>query len=342
MADYTDTPWWSNLLAVVITFVVTLVGTVYAITSSGARGVPGPPSGIGAFFKDTLVYIPHALLLYGVIADMLTNEGVYSIGSLVGVLSLFVHFLFKFVWKGTFEVADKVMNALTKTTAAPENPRASRPGAKAISSPDVPRNLLTSSPLVNTTPKLGGAKAGSFFASYTGCDIQGFEWAHSPYSPQSLVIIATIFSYYGFDLIKNRGASNSVATIMLGLVFFVTQLFLAGDCTLPTDPQPPTPRVYQAILSAIEGLFTGGISYSVVQMYFPNRLPSSTISPFPRMTPNMLKDGKFDAAGNPWVCVGGVCYPDMSTTEARKSFAEIAAASTGNGQRATSEDCPAN
>lgn len=335
MADYADTPWWSNLLAVVITFVVTLVGTVYAITSSGARGVPGPPMGIGAFFKDTLVYIPHALLLYGVIADMLTNEGVYSIGSLIGILSLFVHFLFKFVWKGTFEVIDKVMNALTKPAAAPENSRAGRDTV-------IKPSPLTSSPAPGTTPKFGGAKMGSFFASYTGCDIQGFEWAHSPYAPQTLVVIATIFSYYGFDLVKNRGASNSVATIVLGLAFFFTQLFLAGDCTLPTDPQPPISKWYQAILSAAEGLFTGGISYSVVQMYFPNRLPSSTISPFPRMTPNMLKDGKFDAAGNPWVCVGGVCYPDMSTTEARKSFAEIAAASTGNGRAATSEDCPAN
>lgn len=336
MADYADTPWWSNLLAVVITFVVTLVGTVYAITSSGARGVPGPPSGIGAFFKDTLVYIPHALLLYGVIADMLTNEGVYSIGSLVGVLSLFVHFLFKFVWKGTFEVIDKVISTLTKK---PDESPAQKPFTMAGPRPGSVAEAIANA---GTSPQKGGAKAGSFFASYTGCDIQGFEWAHSPYAPQSLVIIATIFSYYGFDLIKNRGASNSIATIVLGLAFFFTQLFLAGDCTLPTDPQPPVSKWYQAILSAAEGLFTGGISYSVVQMYFPNRLPSSTISPFPRMTPNMLKDGKFDAAGNPWVCVGGVCYPDMSTTEARKSFAEIAAASTGSGSAATSEDCPAN
>ena len=325
MAEPADTPWWSNLLAVLITFFVTLVGTVYAMTGRGALGAPGaPPSGIGAFVKDTLVYMPHALILYGVIADMLTYEGVYSIGSLIGILSLFVHFLFKFVWKGTFEVIDKVINALTKPAEVPANPRAARPGAQAI-----------------PAPMEGGAPMGNFFRTYNGCDIQGFEWAHSPYAPQSLVIIATIFSYYGFDLIKNRGAQNSIATIVLGIVFFFTQMFLAGDCTLPSDPQPPTGKWYQAILAAAEGLFTGGVSYSVVQMYFPERLPSSTISPFPRMTPNMLKDGKYDKDGNPWVCVGGVCYPDMSTMEARKAFAGIAAESTGNGRAAVSEDCPA-
>lgn len=337
MADYADTPWWSNLLAVVITFVVTLVGTVYAITSTGARGVPGPPMGIGAFFKDTLVYIPHALLLYGVIADMLTNEGVYSIGSLIGILSLFIHFLFKFIWKGTFEVIDKVITAITKPAAVPLSSREGKPTV-------IGRPIPTEAPAAPAAPAAtkGGAKMGSFFGSYTGCDIQGFEWAHSPYAPQTLVVIATIFSYYGFDLVKNRGAQNSIATIVLGFVFFFTQLFLAGDCTLPTDPQPPISKVYQTILSAAEGLFTGGISYSVVQMYFPERLPSSTISPFPRMTPNMLKDGKFDADGNPWVCVGGICYPDMSTAESRKAFAGIAKMSTGSGSAATSEDCPAD
>ena len=103
MADYADTPWWSNLLAVLLTFVVTLVGTVYAMKSSlGLPTAPGGPTGLIAFAKDTLVYMPHALLLYGVIADMLTYEGVYSIGSLVGLISLVVHVLFKFIWKLIF------------------------------------------------------------------------------------------------------------------------------------------------------------------------------------------------------------------------------------------------
>lgn len=334
--DYPDTPWWSNLLAVLITFIVTLVGTVYAMTSSGSLSAPGS-EGVGAFIKDTLVYIPHALLLYGVIADMLTNEGVYSIGSLIGLLSLVVHVLFKFIWKGTFEIIDKVMTALTQRSEIPFNPRAVRPRTTVLSaSPPAP---LTSSPAKGTTPRFGGAKAGSFFGTYTGCDIQGFGWAHSPYAPQTLVIIATIFSYYGLDLLKNRGAQNSIATIVLGLAFFGIQAFLSGDCSL--EGEPPVGKFYQVILSAAEGLFTGGISYSVVQAYFPERLPSSTISPFPRMTPNMLKDGKFDKDGNPWVCVGGVCYPDMSSAESRKAFAAIVKTSTGNGRAAVSEDCPA-
>jgi hypothetical protein len=327
MADYADTPWWSNLIAVLVTFVVTLVGTVLAMRGSGVPGASAP-SGFGAFVKDTLVYIPHALLLYGVIADMLTYEGVYSIASLIGLLSLLVHFVFKYIWKGTFEIIDKVIEAITKPAGA----------AAIASSTRANKPTVIKAP----TPVVGGATEGSFFKTYTGCDIQGFGFAHSPYAPQTLVIIATIFSYYGFDLVKNRGMKNAGATIALGLVFFFTQLFLAGDCTLPTDPGPPISKTYQAILAAAEGLFVGGVSYTVVQANYPQRLPSSAISPFPKMTPNMLKDGKYDADGNPWVCVGGVCYPDMSTAESRRKFADLAAASTGNGRAATSEDCPAN
>lgn len=332
-----DTPWWSNLVAVLVTAVVTFAGTVYFMYTGGSgQSVGATSGGIGSLIKDTLIYIPHALLLYGVIADMITQEGVYSIASLIGLLSLIVHLLFKFIWKGTYEVIEKVIEALSQTPEG-QIERANRPASKVIRGDKSP---MTSS----STQKFGGAAPGSFFSTYTGCDVQGLPTIfHSPYAPQTLVIIATIFSYYGFDLFNNRGASNATATIILGTFFFLTQLFLMGDCAETTglSTEPSIPKFIQGALAAIEGLFVGGVSYSVVQAYYPNRLPSSTISPFPRMTPNMLKDGKFDKDGNPWVCVNGVCYPDMSSQESRKAFADMVAASTGNGRAAVSEDCPA-
>lgn len=331
----------SNVTSILLTAGVTALLTIYFMSGGTAPGGAGG-SGIGTLIKDTLVYIPHALLLYGVIADMLTYEGVYSIASLVGVLSLLVHVLFKFVWNGTFEVIEKVIEAVSRrqdAVAVGRNP------AKVISK---------ATPFTQaSTQTLGGAKPGSFFGSYTGCDLQGMpSFLSSPYAPQTLVIIATIFSYYGFDSVNNRGWTNSTATIVLGSVFYITQLLLMGDCyeDLPrasevgpgTSAEPrKVSKWVQAFLGLIEGLFVGGVSYSVVQAYYPNRLPSSLISPFPRMTPNMLRDGKFDADGNPWVCVGGVCYPDMSSTESRRAFADMVAKSTGNGRAATSEDCPA-
>lgn len=324
-----DTPWWSNLIAVIVTAVVTFAGTVYFMYTGGSgQALPATSGGLGSLVKDTLIYIPHALLLYGVIADMITQEGVYSIGSLVGLFSLVVHILFKFIWKGTFEVIEKVIEAISRTPES-QIARANRPAATVIRGTSGPK---------------GGAAPGTFFSSYTGCDVQGLPSVfHSPYAPQTLVIIATIFSYYGFDIINNRGGSNAVATSVLGIFFFLTQLFLMGDCsdTTALNDEPTVSKFVQGALAAVEGLFVGGVSYSVVQAYYPNRLPSSTISPFPRMTPNMLKDGKFDKDGNPWVCVNGVCYPDMSSQESRKAFADMVAESTGNGRAAVGEDCPA-
>lgn len=331
---HSDTPWWSNLIAVIVTALVTAGATIYVMKVGAAPGLPAS-GGFGSLLKDTLVYMPHALLLYGVIADMLTYEGVYSIGSLVGVISLFVHVLFKFVWKGTFDVISTIMKAVSG-----EDARSDRPGRIGRAADTVPpASLLTSSPAKGTTPKFGGAEAGSFFKSYTGCDIQGFDWAHSPYAPQSLVIIASVFSYYGLDLINNRGGSNAATTIALGLAAFVAQLFLAGNCSLPGEPE--IGKLYTAILAAAEGLFVGGVSYSVVQAYYPTRLPSSTISPFPRKSPGDLRDGKFDADGNPWVCVKNVCSPDLSKAEDRAKFGRMITESTGNGAAAQSEDCAA-
>lgn len=333
---HSDTPWWSNLVAVLVTALVTAGATIYFM--KGGVSAPGLPSagGFGSLLKDTLVYMPHALLLYGVIADMLTYEGVYSIGSLVGVISLFVHVLFKFVWKGTFDVISTIIKAVSG-----EDSRMDKPGRIGKAGDTVPAaNLLSSTPAKGSTPKFGGAEAGSFFKSYTGCDIQGFDWAHSPYAPQSLVVIASIFSYYGIDLVNNRGGGNAGATIGLGLLAFIGQLFLAGNCSLPGEPQ--VSKLYQAILAAAEGLFVGGVSYSVVQAYYPTRLPSSTISPFPRKSPGDLRDGKFDENGNPWVCVKNVCTPDLSKAEDRAAFGKMIAESTGNGAAAQSEDCAAN
>lgn len=322
MAEYADTPWWSNLIAVLVTALVTGFATVlYMKAGTPTIGAPSGPSGLGGLVKDTLVYIPHALLLFGVIADMLTYQGVYSIASLVGLLSLPLHMVFKFIWQGSFDLVEKVMEILQRSPT-PENPRASRPTV--IGSP---------------ASTVGGAAPGSFFRDYDGCDIQGFSWAHSRFAPQSLVVIATIFSYYVFDLIANRGWKNATATIMLGAFFYVLQLVLAGDCAAPGEE--PVSTWIKGVLAAVEGMFVGGVSYSVVQAYYPQRLPSTAISPFPRMTPGELKDGKFDKDGNPWVCVNGMCYPDMSTDASRRAFAEMAAESTGNGKAAVGANCPA-
>lgn len=321
-----DTPWWSNLIAVIVTGITASVLTLLVIKGGVAQGTPEAAQKLGGFMslvRDTFIYIPHALLLFGVIADMLTYEGVYSVASLIGLISLFLHAIVgKFIGYVMTLIADAKKAASMPSSAE-----------TATQTPPPPKTATTET-------QTGGAAKGSFFADYDGCDFQGFGWARTPYAPQTLVVIATIFSYYLFDLIANRGWMNSVATMVMGAVFYLAQLVLSGDCT-PDSPEKVSKWI-QGFFGLVEGLLFGGISYGVVQSVFPNRLPSAAISPFPKTTPNMLRDGKYDAAGNPWVCVAGNCYPDMSTAEARKNFADLAAANTGNGRAAVAEDCPAS
>lgn len=319
------TPWWSNLLAVLITAIVSVLGTLYALRPR----VSGAPmtSSIGSFFKDTITYIPHILILFGVLADMLTYEGVYSIPSLVGLLSIVANWVMKYFWAGVEEFVGKAWEVLQwKLGNGPP--------------PAVPNSRAAAPTVISSTT--GGAM-GDFFKDYDGCTVQGFAWAKSKYAPQTLVVTATIFSYYMFDLIQNRGWTNAAATITIFLLSYVAQVAVVGDCD--TDPSAPG-TFAKAVAAFTEGLLFGGSSYAIVQAYAPARLPSASMSPFPRKTVDELKPGAngtmLDENGNPYICLpSGQCMPDLSTMEAKKNFAGMVSESIGTGAPPDVPDCPA-
>lgn len=292
---YPDTPWWASLLAVLITAVVSVLGTAYAL--GGLSGVSTPGIGTaGGIAIDTITYMPHILLLFGVLADMFTYQGVWSIPSLVGLLSVFFNYFMQYFWKGLQEMWNS---------------------GKEVAS-------------VGSAPKpVGGAMPGSFFRNYDGCSVQGFEGWKTEFAPQTLVVTATVFSYYIFDLIRNRGWVNSMASIMIfGLVFMAQTAVI--DCGGPYG------KYSQSLMSLFEGLVFGGSAYGIVQTYYPSRLPSSTISPFPRKDKSELTmgpDGKmYDADGYPYVVLpNGQAVPDMSTKQARDAFAQLAGQNLGTG-----------
>lgn len=306
---------WSIPVTALLTAAVSIIGTLYVVKG----GTPNaPPSGLGSIFKDTISYLPHILLLFGVLADMLTYQGVYSIASLIGLLSIPVNFILKFFWTG---VTQGVNNLTTVIAGTP---------APAVPAP------------VQAPVQPGGALKGSLFTNYDGCEVQGFAGMRNPYAPQTLVVTATVFSYYLLDLINNRGWVNSAATFVLFSVLYIAETFVVGDCSEPNDPD--VSKYIKSFIALIEGLFVGGVSYSIVQAYHPSRLPSSVISPFPRKTQSDLKAGSngtyTDESGNPYTCLpNGQCFPDMSTTESRKAFATIASNNLGTGAPATSGSC---
>ena len=310
-------PWWSNLISILLTAIVSVLGTLFLTGNLGSARAPGSVPSIAGLFKDTIVYIPHILLLFGILADVFTYEGVYSIPTLVGLLTIPLNWVMKFFWTGLEDTIGKVVEVLRyRSTGGP----APAPAPVA--------------PVVTT----GGA-TGDYFRDYDGCNVQGFEWAASKYAPQTLVITATIFAYYMFDLIANRGWVNATATIVVFLLTFAVQAGIVGNCS----PEGPS-TFLKAIAAFTEGLLFGGISYAVVQAYYPTKLPSGVISPFPRKSRGDLTlnaDGKLvDASGLPYVCLpNGQCVPDLSDNTSRDEFAKIAGENLGTGGPARPASC---
>jgi len=314
-----DTPWWTNLVAVILTAVVSSGATWYALTRQ--VNAPTAPSGILSFFKDTITYTPHILLLFGVLADMLTYQGVYSIPSLIGLLSIVANWVMKYFWAGVIDTIGKLREILAWKQGPP-------PVAVPSPGPGV---------------AVGGGLAGDFFKNYDGCDVQGFDALHSPYVPQTLVVTATVFLYYIFDLVANRGWKNATAAIIMFIFLFGAEVAVIGNCA--KDPTEPATWL-KAIGALAEGFLFGGGSYVIVQASAPERLPTSALPIFARVTRKDLRpgpNGKFlDRNGNPYICLpSGQCLPDLSTKESQSGFARLLAESRGTGAPPNIPDCPA-
>lgn len=331
---YPDVPWWSVLVTAMVFSVVSVIATV-VIMNSGLKAPGGTfqmPSA-GGLALDTLVYMPHIILLFGVLADMFTYDGVWSIPSLIGVLSIFVNFVFRYFWVGLDEIWKTAGDVAKKGMSGPTT-QATPSGAPFP---------------VNIGMNKGGAK-GSFGTTYDGCSVQGFESLASEYAPQTLVVTATVFSYYCFDLIQNRGWINSIAAVTAFILTYIGQVAIiattnaGGGCEVPG--KTPYSAISQGIRALAEGMLFGGTSYGIVKTYYPTRLPSSTVSPFPRKTSSDLTmgpDGKMrDSDGFPYVVLpNGQAVPDLSDRASRKAFGSMASKNLGTGVPATAADCKA-
>lgn len=356
----TELPWWVTLISVIVTAVVCVMGTVYAL-GGGAPKTPGAPAGIASLVADTITYIPHIMLLFGVLADMFTYEGVYSIPSLVGILSIFFNWVFKYFWKGLFTIFEKTSLIAKSEAPTPEK-------TKSVSGPFTPAESMSPTQLAEQRRKaafgsagtpvsrggerqMGGASisegiattAKSFFKDYDGCNVQGFSGFASEYAPQTLVVTATVFMYYLFDNVSNRGWLNSLVGILFFAAVYIGQTYVVGQCPPPAGGKQFT-TIQNSLMALVEGTIMGGLSYATVAAYHPTRLPSSVISPFPRKSRNDLTvgpDGRYvDADGNPYIVLpNGQAYPDLASDEDRKKWADLVGETLGTGKAATPGTC---
>lgn len=321
-------PAWTNLVSIIVTLIVTGLGVYYSMQpQSTASGFTA-----GSIAYVVLTYIPHIMLLFGVLADMFTYEGVYSIPSLVGLLSIFVNYIFQYFWKGIDELFNMAGNLNKKTV----------PGSNSSTSTNTKpaeKPAEANTPGTPGTPAIPTSLGGAVKIEYDGCNVQGFEKLASPYAPQTLVVTATVFSYYIFDLLNNRGLINSLASILIGSMLFIGETFII-DCYKNTG------AAASALRALVEGAFFGGTAYSLVQAYYPARLPSAAISPFPRRNPSDLKAGEdgrmYDSEGNAYIILpNGQTVPDLSKNTDRQKMANYVGENLGAGLPAKAANCDA-
>lgn len=275
-----DVPWWGALILAILTAIVSVIGTILYMKGT-APAIPGAPPGIGMIFTDAITFLPHILIVFGIFADIFTLQGAYSIPSLVGLLSIPIHYVFQFLWTGAAGfIGDLTKLLKTKAPDATVPP----PGANQFN--DDVRTLL------------GGTRRGGAMSAWKGCEVYGFESLVSPYAPQGLVVSATIFWYYLLDLWVNRDSLDSIATALAFILFFGLQVWQLQTCENFSES-----IAVKSAIALAEGLFIGGTGFGIVQSTIPDRLPSSVLPTVPRLS-SMTKnpDGTYtDSSGRIYV-----------------------------------------
>lgn len=303
---------WSNAISIVATAIVTVIAVV-AYQRSLLPGAPSTPTTIPSVIASAFAYVPHALILFGVLADMFTYQSVYAISSAIALLSIPMNTLFGYFWAGLGGLFLEIQR-LAVPGGVPTSVR---------SGPNVVPSFLSGTP--------GGPTCDALLPD-------ALSALKSNYASSSLVLTATFFVYYLVDLIVNRGWVSATATIIAFAVLF-------GGQALTLSCGTTFGHFTVVLISLLEGFFLGGTAYSIVQAYFPSYLPTSAIVPYPRKTAGDLtrnEDGRYtDESGNFYfVLPNGSAVPDLSTPESRAGFVGALSGAGSTGGPAVDASCP--
>jgi hypothetical protein len=238
-----DVPWWGALILAILVSVVSVVGTIYAMRPAQPGVVAAP--GIGSLFTDSVTFLPHILILFGILADIFTLQGAYSIPSLTALCSIPLNYALSFFWEGIATVLAGAWQIIT----------------------------TKKTPIV-VAPTTGGSMAG-----WDGCEIKGFEFLSSKYAPQGLVVTSTVFWYYLLDLMINRNPVDSAVTWGAFILFFGLQAWQLKECANLKDS-----LLIKLSIALVNGFIIGGVGYGIVQSSVPSRLPSSILPVGPNIS----------------------------------------------------------
>lgn len=238
--------WWQSLL---LAFSCTLAGLIAAYSAMSSMGVGGVPS--VSWGKDLLKLTPHALLLFGLMADAITYDGVYWSSTIVGLSAAGLH-----------STLETIMNSFI---ALMENIGKNITGSASTGAPKAP------------PPPTGGAKMHGG-GDYNGCTVTGATGIPEGYrTAQTLVMTVSIISYFFFDLWFNRGIINGLGILVVGTVLLIGQAMSISEVCFPASGESKRTITSGVVYAMVFGTLIGGGFYSLFQSFYPMYLPSTVI-----------------------------------------------------------------
>jgi len=216
--------WWQGLILAASS---ALLGVIVTIVARSGGGPDAAPSWLILILR----FVPHFLLMFGVLADAFTYEGVYWTGTAIGVAAI--------------PVGSLLAKAFTQLAR-------------------IPGLVLSKEGAAGGVRRMRGGEPPGL---YPGCSLTGVETSNGV--PETLVITASILSYYIFDLMFNLSVLDAVGAIVAGIVLFGGQAVAISSCM----DSPGS----QSVLAGLAGLMIGGAGYSIIGYAAPGYLPSNVI-----------------------------------------------------------------
>ena len=274
--------WWQSLL---LAFSCTAAGVLAVVMSmSGgldASGMPAP-----SWISDMLKLIPHALILYGVLADAITYDGVYWTTSIVGLSAMPIHGFIETLLKAA---ADKIAEMQAAKPAAASNPT-----------------------IKIELPGQSGQGRLQRGGGFDGCTMTGMPsaTASTDKTTETLVVTASVMMYYFFDIWLNRGMTSALGVVVFTTVLLGGQVFTLSDCK-PVKSSTTGAALYALLF----GTMIGGAFYMFFQSFYPIYLPSTVIP-----IQNWASAGS--ATDSAFVYVPGVGLVSKDSPQGKKAIAD--------------------
>jgi hypothetical protein len=274
--------WWQSLI---LAFACTLAGVIGAVmASTGGTTLPGGE--ISTWATDLLKLIPHAMMLFGLMADAITYNGVYWTSTIVGLSAMPLHNPLESILSGLFSIVERF------TTSKDEEKK--------------PQELKLG---ITLGPQTGQGRR-MFGGGFSGCSILGGEIEKEHKTSESLVVTAAIVAYFFLDLWLNRGMINALGILVVGIVLMGGQAVSISDCFTKQD-KSLTAGVLYALLF---GVIIGGGWYSFFQAFYPMYLPTTVIPLANTIT-------GFSVADTGFVYVPGVGLVSASSPQGQQAIA---------------------